>query len=526
MVSNSRAITPESLAAEVGMDASKLAEIEQRSIDERIEAIIGQAGKLSNTREGREGQGDVAVGGINEFALSAILALFLRGSLIFDRIASQFYSYDSVSGVHRPVTKSEVERTLAEAYVQLPGFSPKLLSPLGFRPPSVRVMRGTREAFAAQVGVNFPFGGDPDFVPVECKLPVANGLLTLDLQSRGKHHFREGFCASDRTPHRAPLLYDPTCGDRPSRLLDELLSPTLGSEELADAYLDDFAASVFGGAALSPFVFAMIGASGAGKSQIVEILRAIVGRPFWCALSARDIGGKFGSSFLGLAKVVSFTDAKGCALGGETGEVTKALTGGDYREDRMPHASLLTPIKGDKIFLLVANSSPQIDLDDDAAAWERRLRVWRFHQYEPVRRIQNFGAEILKSEGSQLLNRLILGFHRRNALRLDGVRPEVPDAMKAEIDNILRRSCPVFEFLSSRLTKERGCSLSFSDLWATFHDSLPPYQQRDFTQREFTKRAKECAKRIFGVADSNSVEGGERGLRSVRWKTEVERSED
>jgi hypothetical protein len=516
-------ITPDSLAEDVGLDMAKL---DQQAIDTRISAIIVQAGKLSNTREGRDGQGDEVVGGINEFALAAILALFLRGSLIFDRIASQFYSYHSVSGVHLPVTKSEVERTLAEAYVQLPGFSPKLLSPLGLRPPSVRLMRGTREAFAAQVGVNFPFGGDPDFVPEECKLPLANGLLTFDLLSKDNYHFRKGFCASDRALHRARVMYDPPCGARPSRLIDDLLAPSLGSEELAEEFLDDFSAAWLGGAALAPMVFALIGAADAGKSQVVEILRALVGRAYWCAQSSRDVGGKFGASFLSLSRIVSFTDAKGGALGGDTGELVKALTGGDYREDRAPHASLLTPIRGDKVFLLAVNSTPKVDIEDDVDAWERRLRPWRFHPYEPKARIQNFGALILREEGSKLLNRLIEGAMRRIAMRIEGKRPEAPAAMREVVDEILRRSCPLASYAESVVTIERGGQINRGEFFAMFSSHLQETKRAAWSREDFNKRSVEVFKRAFGASLSNSVDGGGRGWRGVRYKTPEERLND
>ncbi|MGL5018979.1 MAG: hypothetical protein ACRDBP_12660, partial [Luteolibacter sp.] len=260
--------------------------------------------------------------------------------------------------------------------------------------------------------------------------------------------------------HRAPVFYDPAAGSIPSRWLNELLIPSLGSAEMADEFIDDFAAAWVGGS-LEPFVFLLIGAADSGKSQLAEMLRALHGQPHWCALSARNVGDKFGSSFLaGPVRVVSFTDAKGNALTGEVGELVKSTTGGDYREDRGPHAQLLVAIQGDKIFLMTSNSCPKVDLDDDVAAWERRLRPHRFNCYPVEKRIPDFGKVLLREEGPIILNRLIDGARRRIRLQLDGKRPSMLPQMKELMDEILRRSCLCASYCESRITAEHGCQIN------------------------------------------------------------------
>ena len=520
--SNSRIITPEALAESVGVDSAKE---EQRSIDARIEEIFSRCGSLAVLKPSDD-KGGSFVGALNEYALAEIISIPLKNRLVVDRASGGFYAFDERSGIFTLATKEETAKKVSLFYARLPELSEKL-EPLKMRPASVRMMRGLLDALSGTIGENYPFGGDPDAFPTLIQKPVANGLLCFDLASDSPPAFRAGLCPSDRALHRAPITYDPDAGTRPSRLIDELLIPALGSEEMAQEYLDDMSSCWIGGG-LWPFVFALIGAADSGKSQLVEMMRLLHGLPHWRGLSARGVGDKFGVSFIsGPILVVSFTDAKGNALTGDVGELVKGLTGGDFKEDRGPHAQLLVAIKGDKIFLLTSNTVPKIEIDDDAEAWQRRCRPYRFSSYTVERKIPDFGKVILREEGSQLLNRLIEGAVRRIKLRLDGKRPAMLPPMRELMDEILRRSCPVSEFLESRVTSEAGCQVNRAELFGLFADWLHETKQRPWNRSDFNKRAAEVMKKAFGASLSNSLDGGGgKGWRAVRHKSQQEREND
>lgn len=512
----SRVIRPEELSQTLGVDSS----IDERNaIDARIEEIFSRYGALAVLR------GDSFAGALNEYALAEILKLPLNGRLVVDRTSGRFYFFCDKAGIFLQITKEEAGRKLSSVYASLPALSAKL-KPLENRHSSVKLMNGLLSAVMGAYGEEYPFGGCPDDHSNMIRKPVANGLLSFDLSSDSLPSFRPGLCPLDRALHRAPITYDPEAGANPVRLINELLIPSLGSEEMAQEFLDDVAACWIGGG-LWPFVFALIGAADSGKSQLVEMMRMLHGQPHWCALSARNLGDKFGSSFLaGSIRVVSFTDAKGSALTGEVGELVKGLTGGDYKQDRAPHAQLLSTIKGDKIFLLTSNSVPKVDLDDDSAAWERRIRPFRFSSYHVEKRIADFGQLLLREEGSQILNRLIDGARRRICLRIDGKRPSMLPSMRELMDEILRRSCPVATFIDARVTAERRHQINRGDLFAMFDDYLRNQHERRWSRDEFSKRSVEVMKRSFGASLSNSVDGGGRGWRGVRYKTEQEIAND
>lgn len=517
----SRVVSPERMAVALGVDISQ---DERRSIDARIQEIYERNGALAFLREDPV-KGDSFVGGLNEYALAEILEIPLNGRLVVDRSNGRFYFFDERRGVFVQITKEEAGKRLSGIYSGLPRLSSHL-EPLKSRPPSVRLMNGLLNAVAGSYGENYPFGGDPDLQPGVIHKPLENGRLVFDLRTDEPPAFREGFCPSDRALHRAPVSYDPKAGAEPSRLVNELLVPSLGSVEMAQEFLDDLSSCWIGGG-LFPFVFALIGAADSGKSQLVEMMRLLHGQPHWCALSARNVGDKFGSSFLaGPVRVVSFTDAKGNALTGEVGELVKGLTGGDYKEDRGPHAQLLVAVKGDKIFLLTSNSVPKVDIDDDSAAWERRIRPFRFESYPVERRVADFGQVLLREEGSQILNRLIEGARRRIRLRIAGKRPAMLPPMRELMDEILRRSCPVASYLETRIAAERGHQINRSELFAMFCDWMRERSQRPWLREDFNKRAAEVMKRAFGASLSNSVEGGGKGWRGVRYKSEQEQQND
>ena len=518
---NSRIIQPDELAESLGVDTSH---DRQRAVDAVIEEAVARYGPLAMLKADPE-KGDSYVGALNEYTLSEILRIPLNGRLLADRANGRFYSFDDGTGIFAQITKEEAGKHVSRLYARLPELSPKL-EPLKARPASVRIMNGLLTALAGTVGENYPFGGSPDLRPTVIHKPVANGLLSFDLASDAPPSFRPGLCPSDRALHRAPVHFDPLAGSVPSRWLNELLVPSLGSEEMAEEFIDDFSAAWLGGS-LWPFVFILVGAADSGKSQNVEMLRTLHGSPHWCALSAKNAGDKFGSSFFtGPVRCISFTDAKNNALTGELGELTKKLTGGDVIEDRGPHASLLTTIVGDKVFLLTSNAVPRVDLEDDAEAWLRRCRPHRFNAYPVEKRIADFGHVLLREEGSIILNRLIEGARRRIRLRIEGKRPSMLPPMKEIMDEILRRSCLCASYLEARVTTERGNQINRSELFGMFSDFLRERNQRLWSREDFNKRASEVLKRTFGASLSNSIEGGGKGWRGVRWRTQAEMEND
>ena len=195
-------------------------------------------------------------------------------------------------------------------------------------------------------------------------------------------------------------------------------------------------------------------------------------------------------------------------------------------EDRGPHAQLPVTIKGDKIFLLTSNSVPKIEINDDSAAWERRIRAWRFDSYAVEKRFENFGLLLLEEEGPQILNRMIEGACRRIRLRIAGKRPDVPLIMQELTAEILRKSCPVASYLEARITPERGHQVNRSELFGMFGDWLRERSQRPWTREDFNRRSKDFMMRAFSASLSNSVEGGGKGWRGVRFKTQEEQERD
>lgn len=520
MVSNSRIITPESLAAEVGMDASKLAEIQQQSIDARIEEIYKRNGALAVLREDAL-KGDTFVGSLNEYALVELMGVALGGRMIVDRASGHFYFFeDFKGGVFSRVTKEEAGRRLSQVYVGLPALSAKL-KPLEMRPPTVRTMSGVLSAAVGTFGEDYPWGGDPSVHPVEIARPLKNGLLTFSLLRDEPPTFKPTISPSDRALCRVPVEYDPSAGNVPSRLLEKLLIPSLGSREIAEDFLDDLAGSWLGGG-LWPFVFALCGDADTGKSQLVELIRILVGLEHCRSLTSREISEKFGLSFLsGAISTVIFNDAPESALGGETGSLVKALTGSDPLESRGVFASMPVMIKGEKVFVISSNSVPKIDLNDDVAAWDRRVRPYFFRKYHVENIIPNFAAYLLKAEGATILNRLVEGARRRIRLSLDGKRPAMLPPMEELMSEILCRSCPVASYLEARITSESGHQILRSDLYSMFRDTLRDRDRDEWPAKKFNKRAEEVMKRTFGALLSNSISGG-KGWRGVRLKSEFE----
>ena len=129
---------------------------------------------------------------------------------------------------------------------------------------------------------------------------------------------------------------------------------------------------------------------------------------------------------------------------------------------------------------------------------------------------------LLREEGTQILNRLIEGGRKRIRLRIEGKRPLMQAPMRELMDEILRRSCPVASYLEARIASDRGHQINRAELFGMFGDWLRERNQRPWTREDFNKRAAEVMKRAFSASLSNSVDGGGKGWRGVRWLTEQE----
>lgn len=515
-------VSADKLAGELAVDGRE----HKTSYDERVRDICREFGLLAVRRKKDGEDGGSFSGQVNETTLAEILKIDLRGRLVVDRASGKFFAYSGRDGIFAPATREEVCRFLAGEYARLPDRS-TLLAPLREKPPTIRMLKNLSEAVSACIGENYPFGGDPSARPGTISRAVANGKLTFDL-SDGSVRFSTGLSPADRALHRAPVAYAPGAGDKPGRLVEELLLPAFGGgEEMVEIFLDDLASAWLGGG-LHPFVLYLIGASDTGKSQLVEILRLLHGGAHWRALRPRETAEKFGLSFLaGPVRVVSFADTKGAALIGEMSALLKAATGGDVVEDRPPHGQLLVAVPGDKVFVITSNAVPKIELEDDSEAWARRLRPWRFSSYPVARRVPNFGAAILREEGSALLNRLIEGARRRIHLMLDGQRPPVPAKMAEVMGETLRKSCAVTDFITGRCAVCKGSHVLRIDLWNRFTDHTRGNGNRPLGKTDFNERAAAAMKRIFSAPISNSLDGG-KGWRGVKFRPteEIEHADD
>lgn len=353
---------------------------------------------------------------------------------------------------------------------------------------------------------------------------VMNGLLAFDLASDREPDFIAGDSLSDCEERRAPVCYDPTAGSTPSRLLQELLIPSLGSESLAQCLLDDMAACWMGGE-LRPFVLALIGADSPVPSQILELMRLMHGQAHCIGvhqgLSGLPLNPQRLASFLGQPhctdperRLFWMDGARRGVLVGESGELIKALVGGGmpgWADESAPN-----PTGARKVFLFTSPSVAKIAAEDDAEDWATVLRPYVFRP-APVGSPPVSLPMLLAEESSALLNRFIDGAMWRIWQRRDGLSPDTPPEMCELLDRMLcHRGCAdVRAFITARVTRERGATILCAKLFDTYAADRKAIGQPAGSKDDFTKRALECMKRNFEAGISNSIEGG-KGWRGVR----------
>jgi P4 family phage/plasmid primase-like protien len=399
-----------------------------------------------------------------------VAARYQRDNLIlYEPNLALFYCYDAPTGLWKPKTESRVLVEMGENFLSLLksyGVAEKLLHKRSesFMGQLVRFLKGMVEK--------------PDiFQHPEPIIHVGNGVLHLNEDPPALHPFSPDYFSRNRSE----IAYDPaaTC----PRFLNELLRPALPTDDIA--LLQRYAGMCLLGGNPAHRFLVLRGTAGGGKSTLVDIIETIIGTHNVTELRIQQLTERFEiAGFLGKTLLCG-KDVSGDFLDNRSAHVLKPLTGGDRLSAEQKNVKQRFEVVGNFAVLITTNTRLHVRLDQDTEAWRRRMLIIDFNQPLPVKPIPNFARELVRTEGSGILNWCVAGAVRLLAELREFGRVQLTDTQKKRVDALLCESNSVQNFVTECVASDPSGDLTVAELLTAYNEFCEAQGWQAVTVRQF-----------------------------------------
>jgi len=373
--------------------------------------------------------------------------------ILYEPNLAMFYSYDAPTGLWKPKTESRV-------VVEMGNEIPALLEAYG----AADLLRKRTEGFMGQL-VRFLKGmiERPDaFQRREPVIHVGNGVIHLNEDPPALHEFSPDYYSRNRSE----ISYDPSAAC--PRFLQELLAPAIPEDDIS--LLQRYAGMcLLGGNPAHRFLI-LRGTAGGGKSTLVEIIETIIGPHNMTQLRIDQLTERFEiAGFLGKTLLCG-KDVPGNFLDNKAAHVLKPLTGGDRLSAEQKNVKHRFDVVGDFAVIITTNTRLHVRLDSDAEAWRRRMLIIDFTQPPPTKPIPYFARELVRTEGSGILNWCIEGAVALLAELRDYGHIQLSVGQKQRVDALLCESDSVRHFVSKCVVENPTGDVTVAELLTAYNE--------------------------------------------------------
>ena len=439
--------------------------------------------------------------GLNESYWAGLYAE--ENILLYEPDERGFYAYDPQAGLYRPESESALKCKLSSRMLvasrQMNVFEIQKRRTASTLANLVSHLRGIvekRDAFAQRMPI----------------VHLANGVVV----------FREGepdlvaFSPEFYSRNASPIAFDSkaTC----ERFLNELVLPAVHPDDVV--LLQKFAGMFLLGENRAQRLVILDGLEGRGKTQFANVMQGIIGHVNCTQLRTKHLGERF-ETFRFLKKTLlvgvdvdpDFLSTKGAA-------VLKGLVGGDWFDAEQKGGNGSFPVQGKFNALVTSNARLRVRLSGDIGAWRRRLNIVRFESPPPERKIPDFGALLVRTEGAGILNWMLRGA----AMVLDEI-PEtggdfaLTDRQKGIVDSLLAESESLRHFLGECVIKSDEDDLTVKEIVEAYAAYCPTKGWRPLPVTEVYETLEGLMLELFAVGKAHSIKRdglSQRGFRGVR----------
>jgi Family of unknown function (DUF5906) len=344
------------------------------------------------------------------------------------------------------------------------------------------------------------------FAQRERRIHLGNGVFRFD--NRGELlPFSPAFVSHNRSP----IVFDEnaTC----DRFLNELVIPAVHPEDLV--LLQKYAGLCLLGDNLVQRMLILDGESARGKTQLANVIQAIVGRENVTQLRTKWLAERFETyRFLKKTLLVG-VDVEPDFLSTKGASVLKGLVGGDWFDAEQKLGTGSFPMQGNFCVIVTSNARLRVRLCGDINAWRRRVLIVRFEAPAPKKIIPDFGALLVREEGPGILNWCIAG----SGMVLDDIDASsngdiaLTDRQKQIVDSLLAESDSLRFFLRERVECAEGVDLSVNEVVEAYAAFCPEMGWKAMPITEVYGSLEGLMLELFRVTKSHSIK---RDGKSVR----------
>jgi phage/plasmid-associated DNA primase len=344
------------------------------------------------------------------------------------------------------------------------------------------------------------------FAQRERRIHLGNGVFRFD-NGGELLPFSPAFVSRNRSP----IVFgeNATC----DRFLNELVIPAVHPEDLV--LLQKYAGLCLLGDNLVQRMLILDGESARGKTQLANVIQAIVGRENVTQLRTKWLAERFETyRFLKKTLLVG-VDVEPDFLSTKGASVLKGLVGGDWFDAEQKLGTGSFPMQGNFCVIVTSNARLRVRLCGDINAWRRRVLIVRFEAPAPKKIIPDFGALLVREEGPGILNWCIAG----SGMVLDDIDASsngdiaLTDRQKQIVDSLLAESDSLRFFLRERVECAEGVDLSVNEVVEAYAAFCPEMGWKAMPITEVYGSLEGLMLELFRVTKSHSIK---RDGKSVR----------
>ena len=343
---------------------------------------------------------------------------------------------------------------------------------------------------------------------------LANGVLVFTGSDFELVPFSPGF----RSRNRSPIAFDEKA--KCDRFLNELVLPAVHPEDVE--LLQKFAGMFLLGYNRAQRLLILDGEGGRGKTQFANVMQGLVGMPNVTQLRTKHLAERFElfrflkkTLLVGVDVEPDFLSTKGAAM-------LKGLVGGDWHDAEQKGGTGCFQIQGNFNALITSNARLRVLMQGDLSAWRRRITIVRYEAPQPAKKIPDFGAYLLRTEGSGILNWALLGVQM--------LLSEIPDEggdliltrrQQEVVDSLLAESDSLRHFLNDRLEFDDQGDVTVAELLEAYAAYCPERKWRPMPSTEVKSNLETPMLELYGVTRRHDIKRdgkSQRGFSRVRFR--------
>jgi phage/plasmid-associated DNA primase len=350
---------------------------------------------------------------------------------------------------------------------------------------------------------------------------LANGMIVFN---GGEAELRP-FSPEFRSRNRSPIAFDENA--RCERFLNELVVPAVHPEDVE--LLQKFAGMFLLGYNPAQRLLILDGESARGKTQLANVMQGLVGMVNVTQLRTKHLAERFElfrylkkTLLVGVDVEADFLSTKGAA-------VLKGLVGGDWFDAEQKGGTGCFQVQGVFNVVITSNARLRVRLQGDLGAWKRRVTIVRYEAPPPVKKIPDFGAYLVRTEGSGILNWALLGVQK--------VLAEIPDEggdfvlterQRGVVESLLAESDSLRYFLQERVVADSRGDVTVNELVEDYAAYCPEKKWQALPITEVQNKIETLMLDLFGVTKRHDVKRNgknQRGFSGVKLRAGGEEAE-